>query len=169
MAKMKSLEDFFVEELKDVYSAEKQLVKALPAMAKAATSEELKEAFELHLKETEGQVSRLDKISKVLGKSLAGKKCKAMEGLVEEGKEVIKEDAEPVVKDVALIAAAQKVEHYEIATYGCLKTYARLLEYDDVAELLDETSEEEAAADEKLTEISDNINSEALVPEEEEE
>lgn len=169
MAKMKSLEDFFVEELKDVYSAEKQLVKALPAMAKAATSEELKEAFESHLKETEGQVSRLDKISKVLGKSLAGKKCKAMEGLVEEGKEVIKEDAEPVVKDVALIAAAQKVEHYEIATYGCLKTYARLLEYDDVAELLDETSEEEAAADEKLTEISDNINSEALVPEEEEE
>lgn len=168
MAKMKTLEDFFIEELKDVYSAEKQLVKALPSMAKAASSEELKEAFESHLKETEGQVARLDKISKLLGKSLSGKKCKAMEGLVEEGKEVIKEDAEPAVKDVALIAAAQKVEHYEIATYGCLKTYARLLEYDDVAELLNETSEEEASADEKLTSISESLNSEALVPEEEE-
>jgi ferritin-like metal-binding protein YciE len=165
MAKLKSLEDFLMEELKDLYSAEKQLTKALPKMAKAATSEELKAAFEEHLKETEGQIERLDKISKLAGgRSLSGKKCKAMEGLIEEGKEIMEEDASPEVMDVALIAAAQKVEHYEIASYGCAKTYARLLGYDEVEALLEETEEEEAAADEKLTAIADSLNAEAQEP-----
>lgn len=169
MAKMKSLEDFLMEELKDLYSAEKQLTKALPKMAKAANSEELKQAFEEHLKETEGQVARLEKISKITGKSLAGKKCKAMEGLVEEGKEIMEEDCTPEVRDVALIAAAQKVEHYEIASYGCAKTYARLLGYSEVEELLEETQQEESAADEKLTALSEELNAEALEPAETEE
>lgn len=169
MAKMKSLEDFLMEELKDLYSAEKQLTKALPKMAKAATSEELKQVFEEHLKETEGQVARLEKISKIAGKSLAGKKCKAMEGLVEEGKEIMEEDCTPEVRDVALIAAAQKVEHYEIASYGCAKTYARLLGYSEVEELLEETQQEESAADEKLTALSEELNAEALEPAETEE
>ncbi len=170
MAKMKSLEDFLMEELKDLYSAEKQLTKALPKMAKAANSDELRQAFEDHLKETEGQVARLDKISKLAGgRSLAGKKCKAMEGLIEEGKEIMEEDCTPEVRDVALIAAAQKVEHYEIASYGCAKTYARLLGYSEVEELLEETQQEESAADEKLTALSEELNAEALEPAETEE
>lgn len=164
MPKMKSLEDFFVDALKDIYSAEKQLIKALPKMASAASNEELSQAFTGHLAETEGQIKRLDKISKILGKSLSGKKCKAMEGLVEEGKEVLEEDCTDEVRDVALISAAQKVEHYEIAAYGCLKTYARLLEYTDIEELLEESEEEESAADETLTSLAGGINAEALEP-----
>ncbi|HWA07112.1 MAG TPA: ferritin-like domain-containing protein [Ignavibacteria bacterium] len=169
MAKMKSLEDFLIEELKDLYSAEKQLTKALPKMAKAANSDELREAFEDHLKETEGQVERLEKISKLAGRSLAGKKCKAMEGLVEEGKEILEEDCTPEVRDVALIAAAQKVEHYEIASYGCAKTYARLCGYSEVEELLEESQQEESAADEKLNALAEELNAEALEPAETEE
>jgi ferritin-like metal-binding protein YciE len=169
MAKLKTLEDFFIEELKDLYSAEKQLTKALPKMAKAASSEELQEAFESHLKETEGQVARLEKISKILGRPLTGKKCAAMEGLVEEGKEIMEEESEPEVLDVALIAAAQKVEHYEIASYGCAVTYARLLEQEEVQDLLQETLDEESAADEKLTGIAEELNAEAMQPAESEE
>ncbi len=169
MAKLKTLEDFLMEELKDLYSAEKQLTKALPKMAKAAASDELRQAFEDHLSETESQVVRLEKISKLAGKSLAGKKCRAMEGLIEEGKEILEEDCTPEVRDVALIAAAQKVEHYEIASYGCAKTYARLLGYNDIEELLENTEMEESAADEKLTAISEELNAEALEPAEAEE
>ncbi len=168
MAKLKTLEDFFVDELKDLYSAEKQLTKALPKMAKAASSEELKEAFQSHLGETENQVARLEKISKILGKGLTGKKCKAMEGLIEEGKELMEEDAAPEVMDAALIAAAQKVEHYEIASYGCAKTYARLLSYDKIEKLLQETEDEEANADKTLTDIADELNIEAIEPVEKE-
>lgn len=168
MAKMKSLEDFLMDELKDLYSAEKQLTKALPKMAKAANSDELRQAFEDHLKETEGQIERLDKISKLAGKTLTGKKCKAMEGLIEEGKEVLEEDCTPEVRDVALIAAAQRVEHYEIAAYGCAKTYARLCGYDEIMQLLEESQEEESAADEKLTGLAEEINAEALEPADEE-
>ncbi len=164
MAKMKTLEDFFMDELKDVYSAEKQITKALPKMEKTATAEELKGAFENHLKETEGQIARLDKIGTILGKNLAGKKCKAMEGLMEEGKELMEEEAEPEVMDAALIAAAQKVEHYEMATYGCLKTYARLLGYDEIGDLLQETLDEEGNADKVLTEIAEQINIDAVEP-----
>lgn len=162
MAKLKSLEDFFVEELKDLYNAEKQILKALPKMIKAASSEELKNAFQNHLEETQNQVQRLEQISKKIGKSLNGKKCKAMEGLLEEGKEIMQEDAEPTVKDAALIAAAQKVEHYEIASYGCARTYARLMNDVDSADLLQETLDEEGNADKTLTEIAESINVEAL-------
>jgi ferritin-like metal-binding protein YciE len=164
MAKLKTLEDFFIAELKDLYSAEKQITKALPKMVKAATSEELKEAFQNHLGETENQIARLEKISKILGKGLTGKKCAAMEGLLEEGKELMEEDAAPEVMDAALIAAAQKVEHYEIASYGCAKTYARLLGYDDIQKLLQETENEEGNADKKLTGLSDELNIDAMQP-----
>jgi len=164
MSKLKTLEDFFVDELKDVYNAEKQITKALPKMAKAASSEDLKNAFETHLAETEGQVARLEKIGKIIGKTLSGKKCKAMEGLMEEGKELMEEDAAPEVMDVALIAAAQKVEHYEMATYGCLKTYARLLGYEEIEELLQETLEEEGNADKTLTALAGELNEEAMQP-----
>lgn len=164
MSKLKTLEDFFVDELKDIYNAEKQITKALPKMAKTATSDELKNAFETHLAETEAQVARLEKIGKILGKTLSGKKCKAMEGLIEEGKELMEEDAAPEVMDVALIAAAQKVEHYEIATYGCLKTYARLLGYEEIEELLQETLDEEANTDKTLTALAGDINEEAMQP-----
>jgi len=164
MSKLKTLEDFFVDELKDVYNAEKQITKALPKMAKAASSEDLKNAFETHLAETEGQVARLEKIGKIIGKTLSGKKCKAMEGLMEEGKELMEEDAAPEVMDVALIAAAQKVEHYEIATYGCLKTYARLLGYEEIEDLLQETLEEEGNADKTLTALAGELNEEAMQP-----
>jgi ferritin-like metal-binding protein YciE len=157
-----SLHDLFVDSLKDLYSAENQLLKALPKMAKAATSEDLAQAFEDHLAETEAQVERLEKICKELGVSPKGKKCKAMEGLIEEGKEVLEEEAEDAVRDAALIQAAQKVEHYEIAGYGCARTYARALGYEDAADLLQETLDEEGAADHKLTDIAEAVvNSEA--------
>jgi ferritin-like metal-binding protein YciE len=126
---MNSLEDLFVAELKDLYSAEKQLLKALPKMAKAANSKSLQNGFNKHLKQTESHVSRLEKEFDELGASPRGKKCQAMEGLIEEGQEIIDEDADPNVKDAGLIAAAQKVEHYEIAGYGTVRTYANLLNH----------------------------------------
>lgn len=159
--KLESLRDLFVDELKDLYSAENQLLKALPKMAKAASSSELQAAFEEHLEVTQGQVQRLEKVFKKLGVSPKGKKCKAMEGLIEEGKELLEEDAEPAVLDAALIAAAQKVEHYEIAGYGTVRTYARMLGHEDAASLLQQTLDEEGEADKKLTELSEAINVEA--------
>jgi len=155
--KLGSLHDLYVEELKDLYNAENQLLKALPKMAKAASAPELRAAFEHHLEETRGQVKRLEQIFKKLDGSPKGKKCKAMEGLIEEGKEVMGEDAESAVLDAALIAAAQRVEHYEMAGYGCVRTFARLLGYEDAAELLQETLDEEAAADKKLTELAETV------------
>lgn len=154
---MKSLHDLLVEELKDLYSAENQLVKALPKMAKAATAPELREAFESHLEETNGQVERLEQIFKGLEESPKGKKCAAMEGLIEEGSEIISENEKSSVLDAGLICAAQKVEHYEIASYGCVRTFAQLLGLEDVAELLQETLDEEGAADKKLTELAESI------------
>jgi len=158
MPKVKNLQDFLIEELKDIYSAEKQITKALPKMIKAATSDELKEAFQNHLDETTEQINRLEKISEILGKNLTGKKCKAMEGLVGEGREIIEEEMDSDVRDVALIAAGQKVEHYEIASYGCARTYARLLGHSEVEELLQETLDEEGNANKLLTEISESLN-----------
>jgi ferritin-like metal-binding protein YciE len=155
--KLRSLQDLYVEELKDLYSAESQLLTALPKMAKAASAPELSKAFKDHLKETEGQVKRLETIFEKLGTSPKGKKCKAMEGLVEEGKETISEDADPSVKDAGLIAAAQRVEHYEMAGYGCVRTFARLLGHDDAADLLQETLDEEGAADKKLTKLAETV------------
>lgn len=161
--KMKTLEDLFVHELKDLYAAEKHLVKALPKMAKAATHQELREAFNEHLKQTHQHVQRLDEIFSQLQLSTRGAKCKAMEGLVEEGKEILAEDMEEDVRDAALICAAQRVEHYEMAGYGCARTFARDLGHHEAAELLQQTLEEEAAADEKLTEIAvGRINAEAM-------
>jgi len=162
--KMESLRDLYVEELKDLYNAENQLVKALPKMAKAANSEELRTAFEDHLEETQGQVERLDQIFKKLGVNPKGKKCKAMEGLIEEGKEIIEmgDDADPSVLDAALISAAQKVEHYEMAGYGCVRTWAQILGEEEAADLLQQTLDEEGQADKKLNELAETcINAEA--------
>jgi ferritin-like metal-binding protein YciE len=164
-----SLRDLMIDELKDLYNAENQLLKALPKMAKAATSRELKRAFESHLKETEGQVERLVQIFDRLDASPKGKKCKAMEGLVEEGSEIMEEDGELDVLDAGLIAAAQRVEHYEIAGYGCVRTYAQLLGETKIAGLLQRTLDEEAAADRKLTELSKQINVAAMNGDDEEE
>lgn len=161
---LSSLEDLLVEELKDLYSAENQLLKAIPKMAKAATSKALKSGFEKHLKQTEGHVERLEKVCELFDVSPKGKKCKAMEGLIEEGAEVIGEEAEPEVKDAALIAAAQRVEHYEIAGYGCVRTYAKLLGNDKAARLLQQTLDEEGDTDKALTKLAETINVEAEDP-----
>ncbi len=156
--KLTSLASLFHHELKDLYSAEKQLVKALPKMAKAATNEQLKAGFEEHLEQTKKQVERLEKIGKDLDLKLGGHTCKAMEGLIEEGKELIEEEAEPTVLDAGLIGAAQRVEHYEIAGYGTARSLAETLGYDDAASLLQETLDEEKETDEKLTDLSEIIN-----------
>ena len=156
-----SLEKLFLEELKDVYNAEKQLVRALPRMAKAAESPELQQAFTKHLKETEGQVKRLERVFQELGQSARGKTCKGMQGIVEEGKEVMEKEGEGPVIDAALIASAQKVEHYEIAAYGCLRTYAQLLGLEQAVQLLQETLEEEEATDKILTQLGESGINEA--------
>ncbi|HHY85178.1 MAG TPA: ferritin-like domain-containing protein [Verrucomicrobia bacterium] len=162
---MSNLRETFINELRDLYDAEKQITKALPKMAKAAEHEELKQAFEMHLEETQGQIQRLEQVFKIFGETPKGKKCKAMEGLIEEAKELI-EDEEG---DAALICAAQKVEHYEIASYGSLVAWADLLEEDDARELLEETLSEEEQADEKLTEIAESSINAAQSEEEEKE
>jgi ferritin-like metal-binding protein YciE len=158
-----SLDKLFLEELKDVYNAEKQILRALPRMAKAADSPELQQAFTKHQKETEGHVQRLERIFKELGQAPRGKKCKGMEGLLEEGKEVLEEDGEPAVIDAALIGSAQRVEHYEMAAYGCLRTYAQLLGMDQAGQLLQQTLEEEEATDKKLTDLGESGINEAAV------
>jgi len=150
-----SLQNLFVTELKDIYNAEKQLVTALPRMAKAASSPQLAEAITQHLKETEGHVARLEQIFQSLDLPIRGKKCKGMEGLLEEGKEIMAEEGQESVRDAALISAAQKVEHYEIAAYGCLRSYAQILGHNDAAKLLEQTLKEEEAADEKLNELAE--------------
>jgi ferritin-like metal-binding protein YciE len=158
-----SLDKLFLEELKDVYNAEKQIVRALPKMAKAADSPELQQAFTKHLRETEGQVQRLEQIFQKLGQAARGKKCKGMEGLLEEGKEVLEEksDATPAALDAALIAAAQRVEHYEIAAYGTVCTYAKQLGNRDALELLKLTMNEEQETDKRLSQIAAQVNLEA--------
>ena len=156
-----SLEKLFLEELKDVYNAEKQLLRALPRMAKAAESPELQQAFNKHTKETEGQVQRLERVFQELGQSARGKTCKGMQGLIEEGKEVMEKEGEGPVIDAALIASAQRVEHYEIAAYGCLRTYAQLLGLEQAVQLLQQTLEEEEATDKILTELGESGINEA--------
>jgi ferritin-like metal-binding protein YciE len=155
--KLNTINDLFVHELKDLYSAENQLVKALPKMAKAASHEELKAGFEQHLEETKGHVARLEEIAKICECKLSGHKCKAMEGLIEEGQELISEDAEDAVRDAGLIGAAQRVEHYEIAGYGTARALAGVLGYDEAVDLLTQTLDEEKATDEKLTELAETI------------
>jgi ferritin-like metal-binding protein YciE len=161
MPKINTLHDVYVEQLRDLYSAETQLIKALPKMAKAAQNETLKKGFEEHLEQTKGHAERLEEIFEELDEKPTGKKCQAMAGLVAEGAETIGEDATPEAKDAMLIAAAQRVEHYEIAGYGSVKTYANLLGYDEAAKLLEETLDEEVETDEKLTEAAESINVEA--------
>ena len=156
-----SFKQLYVDELKDLYSAENQLVKALPKMAKAATSEELREGFEEHLEQTKGQVQRLETIFQSLNESPKGKKCMGMEGLVKEGSEVMEEDLEDAVLDAALIGAAQRVEHYEIAAYGTVCEFAKVLGETKHASLLEETLEEEKETDEKLTQLAKEINAQA--------
>jgi ferritin-like metal-binding protein YciE len=163
--KLKTLHDLYVDELKDLYNAESQLLKALPKMAKAASAAPLAKAFTDHLAETKGQVTRLEKIFDALELSPKGKTCKAMEGLLTEGKEIMAEDADAAVMDAALIAAAQRVEHYEMAGYGCVRTFARLLGEEEAADLLQETLDEEGAADKSLTKLAETIiNVEAVAP-----
>jgi len=159
---VKTIEDLFIHELSDIYSAEKQLTKALPRLARAATAPELKKAFETHLEETQGQVERIDQIVEALGIRLKRIKCAAMEGLVEEGKEVIEEVEAGALRDAALIGGAQKVEHYEIASYGTLSAIAKQLGYQDALPLLQATLKEEKATDEKLTSMAETkVNSNA--------
>lgn len=159
--KLELMEDFYIEELKDALDAEKQLLKAIPQMAEAAVAPELKEAFELHLKQTEGQIKRLQQIFKRLQEPTRGKKCKAMAGLIREAQEFLGEDAVEEIVDVGLITVAQKIEHYEIAAYGCLATYAKILGFMEDKELLGQTLQEEKATDGKLTMLAENINLEA--------
>jgi len=155
------LKELYIDELKDLYSAENQLVKALPKMAKAASSDELREGFEKHLEQTRGHVQRLEKIFQALGASPKGKTCKGMQGLIEEGSEATEEDYEGSVMDAALIGAAQRVEHYEIAGYGTVRSMAETLGVDDQVSLLEETLEEEKQTDQKLTELAEQINTQA--------
>ncbi|HEY7214508.1 MAG TPA: ferritin-like domain-containing protein [Thermoanaerobaculia bacterium] len=159
-----SLQKLYVEDLKDLHSAERQILQALPKMIKKAGNEQLRKAFEEHLAVTEKHVDRLDRIFDSLGKSPRGKKCKGMEGLLEEGKEAMQEDMDPDVLDAALIAAAQKVEHYEMAGYGTVRTYAQLLNEPEHAKLLQQTLDEEGEADKTLTKIAkSSVNLEAAV------
>jgi ferritin-like metal-binding protein YciE len=162
MAKVSTMDELFIDELRDLYDAEKQLTKALPKMAKAASSEELREAFTSHLEETEGQVQRLEEAFESLGEKAGGKKCAAMAGLVKEGDELAKEIEQGPVRDAGLIAAAQKVEHYEISGYGSARTHAQMLGHEDVASLLQETEDEEKEADRKLNELAQSeVNEDA--------
>ena len=155
------LKELYIDELKDLYSAENQLLKALPKMAKAASSSDLREGFKGHLEQTRGHVDRLEKIFKSLGTSPKGKKCMGMEGLVKEGSEVMQEDFDEALMDAALIGAAQRVEHYEIAAYGTVSEFARVLGEEKHVSLLNETLEEEKETDEKLTSLAKDINMQA--------
>ena len=160
---LESLRDLLIEQLQDLYDAEKHITKALPKMAKAATSPELKAAFEKHLAETKGQVERLEQAFKALDAKAKAKPCQAIRGLIAEGEETIKEDAEDEVKDAALIAAAQRVEHYEMAGYGSACAYAKLLKEKTVLQLLKATLREEKATDEALTDLAEStINLQAV-------
>ena len=154
--KLNTLKDLYIHELKDLYSAEKQLIKALPKMAKAASNQKLADGFETHLKQTKEHATRLEKILAAHDQSTRGPKCKGMEGVIEEGKEMIEEEADAEVRDAALIAAAQRVEHYEIAGYGTARTYAELLDDREGAKLLQTTLDEEAETDVKLTKLAES-------------
>ena len=167
--KLDSLKKLYLEELHDLYSAETQLVKALPKMAKGASSAELQQAFESHLEQTKEHVERLDQIFAQLDEKPTGKTCKAMKGLIEEGSEMLAQEGDESVIDAGLIGAAQRVEHYEIAAYGTVRTFANLLGEDEAVELLQQTLDEEGETDKKLSELAEGIvNEEALVQDEEE-
>jgi ferritin-like metal-binding protein YciE len=155
------MQELLIDELKDLYSAEKQIVRALPKLVKAATSPELKDALSSHLEETKGQVARLEKIGEIFGKKMTGKACVGMKGVLEEGSEVLEDTEKGIVRDAALISACQRVEHYEMAGYGSSREFAKLFGQREVADLLDETLAEEKEADKKLSAISKQINAKA--------
>jgi ferritin-like metal-binding protein YciE len=169
MPALKNLRELLVDELRDLHNAENQLIKALPKMAKAATHEELREGFEEHLEQTREHVDRLDRCFKILGAKAKGKTCHAMKGLVEEGQEAIQEEAPDAIRDAKLIGAAQRVEHYEIAAYGTARSFAQTIGETKVADLLQETLDEEGETDKRLTALAETINEEANAMGEEEE
>jgi ferritin-like metal-binding protein YciE len=156
--KLETLNELFIEQLQDLYSAEEQLTEALPKIAKAASSPDLKRVFEEHLDQTEGHIARLDQCFEKLDADPEGKTCKGMKGLIAEGEDMMDEDAEPEVLDAGLIAGAQRIEHYEIAAYGCARTYAQLLGMTELAQLLQQTLDEEKETDQKLTDLAESIN-----------
>ena len=156
-AKQKTLNDLFYQHLRDVYHAEKQLLRALPKMAKAVNSDELRQAFETHREETEGQVERLERVFEMIDKRASGKPCEAMQGLIEEGKEVMEEFGDSEALDAGVLASAQAVEHYEISRYGTLRTWAQQLGMNDAAKLLEETLNEEKKTDELLTQLAEQM------------
>jgi ferritin-like metal-binding protein YciE len=162
MSHVDTIENLFVKELKDLYSAEHQITKTLPKLVEAASSPDLKSAFKHHLKETEGQIERLDKAFEILGVSPKGKTCDGMKGILSEGAEMLHETSAGDIRDVALISAAQRVEHYEMAAYGTVRSYAEQLDQKEIAGLLQDTLEEEKAADKKLNQISQTVNLRAL-------
>ena len=155
--RLDSLQDLYLEELRDLYSAENQILEALPKMAEAASRPELKQAFQTHLNQTRGQVGRLEQIFQTLGQSPQGKTCKGMQGVLSEGQEMIQHKADPAVRDAGLISAAQRVEHYEIAGYGTVRTYATLLGRAEDAELLQQTLNEEGETDKQLTRLAEGL------------
>ncbi|PYX29964.1 MAG: ferritin-like domain-containing protein [Acidobacteria bacterium] len=162
--KLNTLQKLYTDELRDLYNAENQLLKALPKMAKAASSEELKEAFEKHLEQTKGHVKRLEQVFEELDEKPKGKTCRAMKGLIEEGSEILQQDGEESILDAGIIVAAQKVEHYEIASYGSVRTFAHLLGQNKAAELLQTTLDEESETNELLNRLAGStINPEALM------
>jgi ferritin-like metal-binding protein YciE len=166
---VETAQELFVEELKDLYSAEKQIVRALPKVAKAVESEELRSGIEEHLEQTKGHVERLERAFEILGERAGGKTCKGMQGLIEEGSEHISEIGKGPVRDAALIGALQRVEHYEIAAYGTVATFAEAMDQEEIKELLGETLQEEKDTDAKLTEVSHSVNEEAIGEEGDEE
>jgi ferritin-like metal-binding protein YciE len=162
--KLDTLDKLYVDELRDIYNAENQLLKALPKMAKGSSSPDLKSGFEKHLRQTESHVERLEQIFAELNESPKGKTCHGMKGLIEEGSEILKEDGEESVLDAGIIVAAQKVEHYEMAAYGSARTFARLLGQEKAAELLQTTLDEESETNESLNQLAENmVNPEALI------
>jgi len=164
-----SLRELYIDQLRDLYDAEYQLIKALPKMAEGATSEELREGIEEHLEQTRNQAQRLEQIFERLGETPKGERCKGMEGVIKEGSETLEKEMDDDTKDAAIIAAAQRVEHYEIAGYGTARTYANLLGETEAAELLEETLDEEKETDQKLTQLAEEINIEAAEGSDEEE
>jgi ferritin-like metal-binding protein YciE len=162
--KMDTLQKLYTDELRDLYNAENQLLKALPNIAKAASSEDMKDAFEKHLEQTKGHVKRLEQVFDAIGEKPKGKTCRAMKGLIEEGSEILKEDGEESILDAGIIVAAQKVEHYEIASYGSVRTFAHLLGQNKAAELLQTTLDEESETNELLNRLAEGIvNPEAMM------
>jgi ferritin-like metal-binding protein YciE len=164
MAKLEGLHDLFLEQLKDMYDSEKQIIKALPKMIKEAENAQLKRALEEHLEETRGHVERLERVFESVESKARGQHCPGMEGIIDEGKELLEKDAEPAVRDAGIIASAQRVEHYEMAAYGTLIAYAKDMGHREATTLLQQTLKEEEAADRKLTEISRSVNTDAMQP-----